>query len=207
MKRLLYWFLAIALLACGQKAPAFPPLKADATIVFFGDSLTYGTGAGPKQDIPSLVEKELHFHVQNAGVPGNTTQDGLDRLAETLDQPVDLLIIGLGGNDFLRHVPLATTKQNLRQMIRLAKAKGVRVMLMAIPQPSLGAAAFGSLSDHPVYEEIAEEEHVGLIKDVFTEVLSNNATKADQVHPNAEGYALAKDQLIAEMHRLGLVKR
>lgn len=207
MRSLLYWLIAFALVACGQKAPAFPPLKADATIVFFGDSLTYGTGAGPKQDIPSLVAKELHFHVQNAGVPGNTTQDGVERLEETLDEPVDLLIIGLGGNDFLRHVPLAETKRNLKQMIHLAKAKGVRVVLMAIPQPSLGAAAFGSLSDHPVYEEIAEEEHVGLFKDVFTDVLSHNETKSDQIHPNAQGYMEAKDQLVAEMRRLGLIKK
>lgn len=205
MKQLLCWALAVALLACGQKAPAFPPLRTDATIVLFGDSLTYGTGAGPEQDIPSLIAKELPFHVQNAGVPGNTTQDGLGRLEATLNQPIDLLIIGLGGNDFLRHVPLAETKRNLKQMIHLAKARGVAVLLMAIPQPSLGAAAFGNLSDHPVYEEVAEEEHIGLIKDVFTEVLSNNATKSDQIHPNAKGYALAKDQLIAEMRRLGLI--
>ncbi len=205
MKQLLCWALAVALLACGQKAPAFPPLRTDATIVLFGDSLTYGTGAGPEQDIASLIAKELPFHVQNAGVPGNTTQDGLGRLEATLDQPIDLLIIGLGGNDFLRHVPLAETKRNLKQMIHLAKARGVVVLLMAIPQPSLGAAAFGNLSDHPVYEEVAEEEHIGLIKDVFTEVLSNNTTKSDQIHPNAKGYALAKDQLIAEMRRLGLI--
>lgn len=206
MRLLICWLLTVVLLACGQKAPVFPPLKTDAIIVFFGDSLTYGTGAGPEQDIPSLVAKELPFHVQNAGVPGNTTQDGLNRLEETLDQPVDLLIIGLGGNDFLRHVPLTETKRNLKQMIHLAKSKGVRVLLMAIPQPSLGAAAFGNLSDHPIYEELAEEEDVGLIQDVFTEVLSSNATKSDQIHPNAKGYALAKDQLIAEMRRLGLIR-
>lgn len=206
MKRLICLFLAIFLLACGQKAPAFPPLKTGANIVFLGDSLTYGTGAGPEQDIPSLVAKELPFQIQNAGIPGNTTEDGLNRIEEILDHPVDLLIIGLGGNDFLRKVPLATTKENLKKMIRIARAKGIKVMLMAIPQPSLGAAAFGTLSDHPVYEEIAEEEHVGLAKDVFTGVLSDNATKSDQIHPNAKGYALAKDQLIAEMRRLGLIK-
>jgi acyl-CoA hydrolase len=206
MRQLLCWLLAVVLLACGQNGPAFPPLKTDATIVFFGDSLTYGTGAGPEQDMPSLVAKELPFRVQNAGVPGNTTQDGLNRLEETLNQPIDLLIIGLGGNDFLRHIPLAETKRNLKQMIHLAKAKGVRVLLMAIPQPSLGAAAFGNLSDHPVYEEIAEEERIELIHDVFTKVLSNNATKSDQIHPNAKGYALVKDQLITELRRLGLIK-
>lgn len=206
MKRFFSWFLAVLLLACSHQAPAFPPLKTDATIIFFGDSLTYGTGAAQGQDIPSLVAKELPVQVQNEGVPGDTTQDGLARLEEALEQPADLLIIGLGGNDFLRHVPLTDTKNNLKQMIRMAKAKGVQVVLMAIPQPSIGAAAFGNLSDHPVYEEIADEEHIGLIRDVFTSALSNNATKSDQIHPNAKGYALAKDQLIAEMRRLGLVK-
>ena len=207
MNRLFCLFFALILLACGQNAPAFPPLKTGANIVFFGDSLTFGTGAGPEQDIPSLVAKELPFQVQNEGVPGNTTEDGLQRIEETLDEPVDLLIIGLGGNDFLRKVSLATTKKNLKQMIHIAKAKGVQVILMAIPEPSLGAAAFGNLSDHPVYEEIAEEEHVGLIKDVFTNVLAHNETKSDQIHPNAKGYAKAKDQVVSEMRRLGLIKK
>ncbi len=205
MRRLLCCFIAVFLLACGQKAPVSPPLQTGASIVFLGDSLTYGTGAGPGQDIPSQLAKELHFQVENAGIPGNTTEDGLNRINEVLDRHVDLLIIGLGGNDFLRQVPLATTKYNLIQMIHIAKARGIKVMLMAIPKPSLGAAAFGALSDHPIYEEIAQEEHIGLAKDVFTGALSDNATKSDQIHPNAKGYTLAKDQLVAEMRRLGLI--
>jgi acyl-CoA thioesterase I len=207
MKRFLLLFLFIFLPACGADKPQLPSLKNGATIVFLGDSLTYGTGAKHgKEDIPALFSKELPYQAINAGVPGETTEDGLDRIEDVLaEQKTDLLVIALGGNDFLRKVSPETTRRNLKEMIKIAKAENIKVLLMAIPEPSIGGA-FGALHDHPMYAEIAAEEQVGLLEDIFTEALSDNATKSDQIHPNAKGYAMAKERVIEEMQALGLLQ-
>ena len=157
---------------------------ADDTILAFGDSLTYGHGADHNESYPALLSSLSGHKVLNAGINGETSDDGLQRLPELLeDKSVKLMILCFGGNDILRRQSMDTLKNNLKKMIEMAKAKGMDVLLIAVPNLNL----FG-LSPLSLYEEIAEEEDVPLLSGVLAEILGNPALKSDQIHPNALGY-------------------
>ena len=206
MKNLFYLLLlTLIFTACrSEKAPAIPT---GASVVILGDSLSYGTGADKNEDYPSLLAASTGWSIVNAGVPGDTTADGLERLPDLLKQhQPTLLIIELGGNDFLHGVPKAQTIANLKAMIVDAKLKNISTLLVAIPEYSPLKAAVGGLSDHPLYKELAEETKVLLIEDVFSGVLSKNSLKADYIHPNAQGYRQVEEKMREALTALGLLQ-
>lgn len=177
-------------------------------MLILGDSLSYGTGANQGEDYPTLLAGTTGWQIINAGIPGDTSAGGLARLPDLLAaHKPKLLIVALGGNDFLQHLPNSQTDANLRAILAQAKGQGIVTTLVAIPELSPIRAAVGSLSDHPLYEKIAEETATPLVEDVFSEVLSDNALKADQVHPNAAGYKEASKRMLAELEKLGFVKQ
>ncbi|MDP1597155.1 MAG: GDSL-type esterase/lipase family protein [Methylotenera sp.] len=203
------WVL-ISVAGCGS-TQQYTVLPANASVVILGDSLTYGTGAGLGEDYASILATNTHWNVINAGVPGNTSANGLARLPELLaehdtgEQKIDLLIVVLGGNDFLKHVAETETVNNLKAILTQAKAKNIQTVLLAIPKFSPVGAAFGNLSDHPLYEKIAQETGAPLVADVFSEVLAKNSLKADPIHPNAEGYRIVESQLRSALVKLGFL--
>lgn len=203
MKKLVYLLFILILASCSQ-GEKYPPIPKGATVVILGDSLSYGTGANQGEDYPTLLAKTTGWNIINAGIPGDTTAGGLERLPELLEghQP-KLLILELGGNDLLRHMPQNQTIANLKAILSLSKAHGVKTILIAIPEVSALRAAVGSLSDHPLYENIAKETATPLITDVFSDVLSDNALKSDQIHPNAQGYAVVGHKMVEALKRLG----
>lgn len=189
------WLLALALLltACSDKVPALRPLSSGDHLVAFGDSLTYGTGAAPEQSYPAVLARAIGLPVVNAGVPGERTADGLQRLAGVLDdQQPALLLLTHGGNDFLAGKPTSTVKANLRQMVALARERGVEVVLVGVPQPKL------LLSPAALYQELADELDLPYLRDSITDVLKQRGMKSDTIHPNAAGYA----QIAREMQDL-----
>jgi acyl-CoA thioesterase I len=197
--------LAFTLLACGsQKLLAIP---AGATVIILGDSLSYGTGAAKGEDYPALLAKRTDWHIINASVPGDSTAQGLARLPHLLEthRPL-LLIVVLGGNDFLGNIDIAETEANLRSMIQSTKLNNVQTLLVAIPDYQPVKAALAGLRDHPLYAKLAAETNVPLADKVFSVVLSNSALKADHVHPNAQGYQLIEAKLQAKLTALGLYK-
>lgn len=197
--------LTCVLFACGgEKLPAIP---AGSTVLVLGDSLSYGTGAEAHQDYPTLLAQSTGWNVINAGVPGDTSEQGLARLPDLLaeHQPT-LLMIELGGNDFLKKVPISQTIANLKSIIQMGQSKNITTLLVAIPDYQPVKAAFGGLSDHPLYEILSKETQTPLIEDVFSPVLSKNTLKADYVHPNAQGYRQVEEQLRESLIDLGLLK-
>lgn len=179
--------LALASGCSGDRRLA--PLPADAVVLAFGDSITAGVGAGPGQDYPTVLAAETGWQVVNAGISGDTARQARSRLGAALaaTRP-DLLILELGGNDFLRRTPAAKVRDYLREMVREAQATGTPVAVVAVPRLSLVRASAGLLSDSPIYAELATEERVILIPDVLSEILSDGDLRADQIHPNAAGY-------------------
>lgn len=197
--------LGLLLTACGDDQ-RYTPLPKTATVAILGDSLSYGTGAAKGQDYPSLLAANTGWNIINAGVPGDTSADGLERLQDLLDNhEIDLLIVELGGNDFLRRMPEAETMNNLKSIIIEIKANNIQPILVAIPEFSPFGAAVGSLSDHSLYEKLAKETNTPLIKDVFSDVLAKNGLKADPIHPNAEGYRIIEENLRKSLMKMGFL--
>ncbi len=199
---------SLLIVAC-DSAPEYKPLASGANVLILGDSLTYGTGASEGEDYPTLLARNTGWKVINAGVPGNQSSDGLARLPDWLadheagEQKIDLLVVELGGNDFLRQVPELETVKNLKAILSQAKANGVQTVLLAIPEFSPFGAALGNLHDHPLYQSVAAETNTPLVKDVFSDVLSKNSLKADPIHPNAEGYRKVEANLREAFVSLG----
>ena len=124
-----------------RPAPPAPaaaaPKETEPLVVFLGDSLTAGYGLGGEQAYPALVEKMLEeegipIKVLNAGVSGDTTAGGLSRLDWLLSQKPDVVVVGLGGNDGLRGLPLEQTEKNLRAILRRGQEAGARVLLLGM---------------------------------------------------------------------------
>ena len=181
-------FLLLLAPGCGNET-RLPPLQPGAVVLAFGDSITAGLGAGPGEDFPARLAAATGWQVVNAGVSGDTAREARQRLAPLLAkwQP-ELVIVELGGNDFLRQAPAARVGGYLREIVRDAQAAGAGVALVAVPRLSLLRASVGALSDSPVYADIAAEEGVILIPDVLADILSDAGLRADEIHPNAAGY-------------------
>ena len=197
----------LLLSACSADKPQYTSIPAGSTVLVLGDSLSYGTGANKGEDYPALLAKRSGWQIVNEGVLGDTTAQGLARLPQLLEQhKPKLLIVALGGNDFLQQLPLAETTDNLKAILAQSKAQSVIAVMVAIPEFNQVKAAFGNLADHPLYKEIAKESATPLITNVFSEVLSDNKLKSDQVHPNAKGYEVVSEQLAAKLKDLGFSK-
>ena len=182
---LLYISFILALISACSEEAKLQSLDASATILAFGDSLTYGTGTSRDNAYPAVLSAIIQRKVINAGVPGEISEKGLSRLSALIEnhQP-DLIIICHGANDILRKLNIHQTKINLQKMIDLAKQNNSQVVLVAVPEFSL------FLNPSPIYQELAEENHLPIANDILVDILSKNALKSDHIHPNAEGYQL-----------------
>lgn len=190
----------------------YAPLPSTSNVLILGDSLTFGTGAAEGEDYATLLANKTGWNIINAGVPGDTTLNALERLPEFLEahasgeQKIDLLIVELGGNDFLKRVPPTQILENLKLILTQAKVNGIPTALIAIPELSPVGAAFGNLSDHPLYAQLAEETNTPLLQDIFTEVLAKNSLKADPIHPNAAGYQVVAETLQQALRTFGFIR-
>src|SRR5205085_7620576 len=108
----------VALGGCG-KSPKVDKLDANAVVLAFGDSLTYGTGAATTESYPAVLERRIGRKVVNAGVPGETSAEGLARLPAVIEEVQPrILVLCHGGNDFLRKMDEGRAGENVRAMIR-----------------------------------------------------------------------------------------
>lgn len=188
------------LMACSSDA-RLPRLDRDAVILAFGDSLTFGTGAAPAESYPAVLERLVGRRVVNSGVPGEVSAQGLSRLPEVLDREKPaLLILCHGGNDLLRRSGQQQTAANLRTMIRLARERGVDVVIIAVPSPGL------SLTPTPFYREIAAEMKIPIEEETLTQVLSDGSLRSDYIHPNAAGYLRLAESVAALLKKSGAVE-
>lgn len=199
---------ALLLAGCGRRTPPLAALPAGATVLALGDSLTHGTGAAPAESYPSRLAELTGWQLINAGVPGDTTAQARERLAALLaEHRPRLVLLSIGGNDFLRQRPEAETRANLAAMLEAVAATGAQVVLVAVPRPAVMAALLRSLDDHPLYEALAAEHRVPLLAGGWAAVLSDPTLRADRVHANAAGYARFARELHAFLREAGLAPR
>ncbi|MGX2031801.1 MULTISPECIES: arylesterase [Methylocaldum] len=194
MSVLLLW-----LVACGSSAK-LPKLPTEAKVLAFGDSLTFGTGAGSEQSYPSVLQGLIGREVINAGVPGETSAEGLERLPALLDehQPT-LLILCHGGNDFLRNLGEQQAADNVRAMVKLARDRGISVVLIAVPK-------FGLMFSPPeFYAKIAEEFAIPFETGTLSKIIRDNSLKSDGVHPNGPGYRMLAEAVADRLKVAGAI--
>lgn len=201
--------VAAALTAgCSRARPRGQVVARDAVVLALGDSLTHGTGAPPEAAYPALLAGLTGWRVVNAGVPGDTSAQALTRLPALLQEHAPaLVLVSIGGNDFLRRLPEADTRANVRRICEAVRAAGAQVLLIAIPRPSVAAAFTGSLTDHALYGEIAEALQLPLQRQGWSEVLSDDSLRSDQIHANAQGYARFAQSVAATAVAAGLLQR
>ena len=193
----------LALAACGKRRNRSQALPKGSAVLALGDSLTYGYGAAPTAAYPVQLAGLTGWKVINGGVSGDTTADALARLPELMGQHPKLVIISIGGNDFLRKLPESTTRANIGKIIQTVQAANIPAVLVAIPHFTVGAL-FGKLSDHPLYHEIAEQYRIPLLSGAWSEILGDKDLKSDQIHANAEGYRKFAELLKAFLEEQGL---
>lgn len=177
-----------------KKPLATPQIKSDKPkIVAFGDSLTAGFGLLEKESYPYLLQEKLkadgyNYEVVNAGISGDTSIGGLERIDWVLEmENVQILILELGANDMLRRMPVANMKKNLARIIEKAKAKNVRVLLCGMLAPPNVGAQYQR--DYQLaFPDLASEHRVDFLPFLLdTVALDKNLNQADGIHPNAEG--------------------
>jgi len=195
------WFAVIAavVFACGGEN--FAKIRnlhsAGESIICFGDSLTEGVGASAGEDYPSALSRQLGSPVINAGVRGDTTTAALERLAdEVLNKNPRLVIVLLGGNDFLRQRSRRETRQNLEEIVRRVQAHGAMVVIAGI---RLGV--FGD--DYgEIFEQTAKQFGALYIPQVMKGILTNSSLRSDPIHPNGAGYRLIADRIVDKIKPL-----
>ena len=176
-------------------------------IVALGDSLTAGLGLEVEEAYPALLEQRLRDEgiavtVVNAGVSGDTSAAGLRRAAWSLDGDVRVLIVALGGNDGLRGLPVDQMKQNLEEIVSLASARGIAVLLAGMEAPpNFGGRYTDEFRD--VFRQLADEQDVVFMPFLLDGVAGNPAlNQADGIHPTAEGAAVVAERVRAALEPL-----
>ena len=209
MRRQILVFFLFALLAIAgcSRAPKLASLPAGSVVLAFGDSVTYGTGAAAGEDWPTLLAGMTDWRMVNAGIPGDTAERGKSRIKALLDEyrPA-MVIVEIGGNDFLRGRSPTVVKEDVRAILAVVRQNGAIAVLIGVPEPSLLAAVARRPSDAALYGELGKEEKVPVLADVFSKVLAKPELRADAVHPNAQGYREMADGILAGLKKNGLFK-
>lgn len=199
---------ACALAGCNSKNPPEPAIQSSAAppatqpapaphddrpvIVAFGDSLTAGYGTDTGNSYPDFLQKDLdaagfHYHVVNAGISGNTTKDGMERLDDVLSLKPALVIVAFGGNDGLRGLPIETTRQNLDRIVLTLQRAGSKIVLGGITlPPNYGPDYIRQFNE--IYVMLAHKYHVPLLPFLLKDVYGvPGSMQADGLHATARG--------------------
>lgn len=192
IRRIRIWLFivsSICLLSCSDTS--LKTLSFDAKIMAFGDSLTVGKGVPKQYSYPSILASLTQLEVINAGISGETTQEGLLRFNFLLEkhQP-DLIILLEGGNDILRNQNPVNTKDNLAAMIKQAQARSIDIILLGVPQKKLFS------SSASFYNELADEYNLVFDGNIISELMRTPSAKSDAVHFNQKGYRLLAERVL-----------
>lgn len=165
------------------------PPTAHGEWIAFGDSLTAGYGASDGNDYPTLLSKQLGVSIRNLGVVGDTTADGLNRVAEAAKLQPRVVLLCLGGNDGLQRISSDAMISNLHQIIAAFQQQGSFVVLIGVRSASLFDKNDGR------FKKLATQEHVLYVPNILDGLLGSPALMSDQIHPNEQGYKIIADRL------------
>lgn len=178
-------------------------------ILFFGNSLTAGLGLDTTEAYPALIQNRIDslnydYEVVNAGLSGDTSASGKNRIDWVLKQNVDIFVLELGANDGLRGIPLKETRKNLQDIINTVKSKNPSTTIilagMQIP-PNMGQDYTSEFRN--IFPELAEKNDIALISFLLEGVAGNpNLNQNDGIHPTAEGYKIVKENVWAVLEEV-----
>ena len=176
--------------ARGTRPPRAVRPAAGETIIAFGDSLVSGRGATPGHDFISVLSRRTGLPILNAGRSGDTTRSALDRLdRDVLARNPRIVIVLLGGNDFLRRVPRDETFRNLETIVTRIRRRGAAVVLVGV-SVGLFTDEYGAQ-----YDALARRASAALVPDILDGIIGHADRMADAIHPNDRGYETIADRL------------
>lgn len=223
-----YFFVFLGMVSCGDTATKkadeqttnevkaktevdseISKAKDTKTILFFGNSLTAGYGLDTNESFPSLIQNrldslDLNYTVINAGLSGETTAAGKNRLGWVLKQKVDIFVLELGANDGLRGIPLDETRSNLQTIIDVVRDKNAETKIilagMQIP-PNMGQGYTREF--RTIFPDLAEKNDLQLIPFLLDGVAGKpELNLPDGIHPTAEGQKIVTNNVWAVLEEL-----
>ncbi|HAD13851.1 MAG TPA: arylesterase [Saprospirales bacterium] len=212
--------LALSLFACQSEKPQDKPQQTQSAapavqtvqkknIVFFGNSLTAAYQLSPEQGFTAIIQRRidslgLPYTCVNAGLSGETTADGVNRVDWVLQQPVDIFVLELGGNDALRGLPITESQKNLQAMLDKVKAKypdSKLVVAGMMAPPNLGATYTNAFRD--MYPALAKKNNATLIPFLLDGVGGiPDLNLPDGIHPNVEGQKIVAENVWKVLSRM-----
>ena len=177
-------------------APIANSPSAGTDIVAFGDSLVAGTGSSDGHDFVSLLSGAIGQPIVNLGVPGDTTADGLARINGLDAYKPKVVLLLLGGNDYLKRIPQEQTFANLAAIIKDIQSRGAIVLLLGVRG--------GLFGDHfsSGFEDLRDTYHTAYVSNVLDGLLGDKKYMSDQVHPNDAGYRLIAERIAPVLKEL-----
>jgi lysophospholipase L1-like esterase len=166
----------------------FPP-TATGDWIAFGDSLTAGFGASGGNDYPTLLSAKIGRKILNKGVPGETTENALNRVEGIVRMQPRVVLLCLGGNDALQQLPMDKTFANLSTIIDRLQAGGSFVVLIGVRSASIRDRY------DKEFKKLAKEKHVLLVPNILSGILGTPNLMSDYVHPNDNGYKAIAERL------------
>lgn len=208
MRRIvLILLLPVILLAASHasETTATPPKR----ILVIGDSIAAGYGLDPDESFPALLDQKirdagLNYTVVNAGVSGDTTAGGLRRISWLMRQPIDILILELGGNDGLRGIPPEETEKNLRGIIDKVREKypSTKIVISGMQMPENMGTDY-TTKFRELFHRVAKEKNTALIPFLLEGVGGKaELNQPDRIHPTAEGHRLIAETVWKILHPL-----
>lgn len=174
----------------------------DKLILFFGNSLTAGMGLDVEEAFPAVIQHKLDslglsYKVINAGLSGETTASGKNRVEWILNQKVDVFVLELGANDGLRGIPPSETKSNLQAIIDIVREKNpdVKIVLAGMQMPpNLGEDYTTEFKN--IFPALAEKNNIELIPFLLENVAGiPELNQGDGIHPTVEGQKILAENV------------
>jgi lysophospholipase L1-like esterase len=159
-------------------------------IICYGDSITFGYGVNPGEDYPTALAKIASRPVINAGVDGDTSNEGILRIKQdVLEEEPYIVLIEFTGNDFLKKVPMDKTISNIREMIRRSQSAGAMTAIVDI------SAGLFLIEYRMRLFMLARQTGSIFVPAVLDRILTNPSMKSDFMHPNASGYRIVASRV------------
>lgn len=169
------------------------PTSVNGPVIAFGDSLIVGVGAEKGEDFVSRLERKINEPIINLGLSGDTSEGGLARVEEVLEKEPRIVIISLGGNDYLRRISKEETFRNLKILVNKIQSQGAITVVLGVRG--------GVLRDHydREYEALARETGSVLVEDILDGLLGNLNYMDDAIHPNSLGNKIIAEKIYPKL--------